>query len=289
MTPELKIIHGDCLTELQKMPSEIADVVCTSPPYNIGKKYSGYSDNLENEEYLRWLFDVGSEIKRIMKPQASFFLNVGSTNTQPHIAMDVCQTMRKLFILQNNIVWVKSITVNGVSSGHFKPINSKRFMNHNHESVFHFTKEGNVPLDRLAIGVPYTHKSNVTRWKGEQKDVRCDGNVWFIPYKTVQSKKEKFNHPAGYPVELVKRCIKLHGQPHPLVIDPFLGAGTTLVACRDLGVAGIGIELDESYCRISRQRLLTQEVNYAKAESLSGPIECSVDGESHEDFEGTCG
>lgn len=257
MTPELKIIHGDCLTELRQMSAVSADVFVCSPPYNIGLKYSGYTDDLENEEYLRWLFDVGSEIKRVMKPDASFFLNVGSTNAKPHIAMDVCQIMRKLFVLQNHIVWVKSITVNGMSSGHFKPINSKRFLNHNHESIFHFTKEGKTPIDRLSIGVPYADKSNVSRWKGD-KDLRCDGNVWFIPYKTVQSKVEKFHHPAGYPVELAKRCIKLHGHPS-LVVDPFLGAGTTLEACRELNVAGIGIELDEAYCDIARQRIFGGE------------------------------
>jgi site-specific DNA-methyltransferase (adenine-specific) len=73
---------------------------------------------------------------------------------------------------------------------------------------------------------------------------------------TVQSKAEKFDHPAGFPVELPARCIKLHGVRHDLmVLDPFLGAGTTLVAAQALGCRSIGIEIDRKYVDIAIQRL----------------------------------
>ena len=77
-----------------------------------------------------------------------------------------------------------------------------------------------------------------------------------MPYSTVQSKGEKFNHPAGFPVELPIRCIKLHGlHPDRLVLNPFLGAGTTLVAAQALGCRSIGIEIDHKYVEIAIQRL----------------------------------
>jgi site-specific DNA-methyltransferase (adenine-specific) len=80
--------------------------------------------------------------------------------------------------------------------------------------------------------------------------------VWFIPYDTVQSKAEKFDHPAGFPVELPARCIKLHGlRPDLMVLDPFLGTGTTLVAAQALGCRSIGIEIDRKYVEIAMQRL----------------------------------
>ena len=84
--------------------------------------------------------------------------------------------------------------------------------------------------------------------------------MWFIPYDTVQSKGEKFNHPAGFPVELPTRCIKLHGlRPDLMVLDPFLGAGTTLVAAQALGCRSIGIEIDRKYVEIAIQRLKATE------------------------------
>jgi site-specific DNA-methyltransferase (adenine-specific) len=244
---KLKIHHGDCLDVIKIIPDGSIDIVMTSPPYNCGTAYNSYADNLEFNQYLDWMESLGNELFRVMKADASFFLNVGGTNKLPAIPMLLCQRLMKIFELQNNIVWVKSITLAENSYGHFKPINSNRFLNHNHESIFHFSKKGDVAIDRLAIGVPYQHASNLTRWK-HGKAIRCGGNVWYIPYRTVQSKDEKFNHPAGYPVELVEKCIKLHSYTNEtVVLDPFLGVGTTLVGCCNLGINGVGIEMDKTY------------------------------------------
>ncbi|MNT56683.1 Modification methylase DpnIIB [compost metagenome] len=102
--------------------------------------------------------------------------------------------------------------------------------------------------------MPFKDKSNIGRW-GHARDKRCAGNVWFIPYKTVNSKAEKFNHPAGFPIELAERCIKLHGIEDAIVLDPFLGAGSTLVAAARLGCEGIGFEIDPVYAAAAVSRL----------------------------------
>src|SRR6185503_17406051 len=174
------------------------------------------------------------------------------------VAPDAANAMRDLFRLQNSIIWVKSISIGDESFGHFKPVNSQRFLNHLHEHVFHFTKEGETPLDRLAIGVPFKDKSNIARW-GHSEDRRCGGDVWFIPYQTIRSRSQRDHHPSPFPVELAERCIKLHGAPEAavddgksatgalLVLDPFLGVGSTLLAAQRLGYRGIGIEIDASY------------------------------------------
>lgn len=253
------IIHGDALEVLNTLDPEFIDVVPTSPPYNIGKDYGNYKDDLPYEDYLNWMEEIAVALKRVLKPTGSIFLNIGNTCKQPFINMDVCQRFRKHLILQNDIVWVKSVSVTDKdqvrSFGHFKPIVSKRFLNQQHESVYHFTKTGENLIDRLAVGVPYEDKSNIDRWKGaEKKDKRCRGNVWHIPYETVKSKKV---HPAGFPVKLPEFCIQLHGITEGMkVLDPFLGAGTTLLACKNLGVSGIGIELNEEFCNISKDNLV---------------------------------
>lgn len=248
------VVLGDCLEGLKGLSAGSVDVVVTSPPYNIGISYRSYDDRRPRDEYLKWLSDIGAQIDRVLTGGGSFFLNVGSTNADPWVALDVANAFRDQFILQNTISWIKSVSIGDDTVGHFKPITSRRYMNNNHETVFHFTKSGAVEIDRLAIGVPFKDKSNIGRW-GHERDKRCAGNVWFIPYKTVTSKAEKFNHPAGFPVELAERCIKLHGIEDAVVLDPFLGAGSTLVAAAKLGCEGIGFEIDPVYAAEAVSRL----------------------------------
>lgn len=164
-------------------------------------------------------------------------------------------------MLQNNIHWIKSITViddegNELSKGHFKPINSGRFVNDCHEYVYHLTKNGNVTLDRLSIGVPYKHKSNISRWGGNGgSDKRCRGNTWFLPYKTIQSRNKERPHPATFPPELPENCILLHGNPEDsVVLDPFLGLGNSWIAATRCQVKKfIGFDLDSYYVKEAKK------------------------------------
>ena len=253
------ILVGDCLEWLQTMDDGSVDVVITSPPYNIGLSYNSYSDRLSNDDYLEWLGRVFSAIERVLKPGGSFFLNIGATNQNPWLAFDVAQQARNLFVLQNHIVWAKSISIGDDSHGHFKPINSARFLNNTYEDLFHFTKSGEVPLDRKAVGVPFKYKANIARF-GHAEDKRCRGNVWYVPYDTVRSRAEKSNHPATYPVTFAEQCILLHGvYPGGVVLDPFLGTGTTLVAAARHGLRGVGIELDRTYAEVAYGRVIEAE------------------------------
>ena len=141
--------------------------------------------------------------------------------------------------------------------GHYKPINSPRFLNDCHEFLFHFTPGGATPLDRRAIGVPYQDRSNIGRWSAAADGVRCRGNTWFIPYETIQNREKDRPHPATFPPKLPEMCLRLHGLDRVrTVADPFLGLGSTAVACAQLGVSFVGIELDTGYLKeaVSRTR-----------------------------------
>jgi len=178
----------------------------------------------------------------------------------PH---EIVVQFRNLFVLQNTIHWIKSITIKDRdgdvrSYGHFKPINSKRFLNDCHEYIFHFTKTGHVEIDRLALGVPYQDKSNIARWSHTRgSDLRCRGDTWFIPYETIQSRARERPHPATFPVQLAEWCIKLHGLScvHTM-LDPFLGIGNSAIAAQRCGVKKfIGFEIDERYLAEAKRRV----------------------------------
>ena len=263
----MNFIQGDCLEHLPTLGAGSIDLVVTSPPYNLGINYSTFSDTAPRQEFLDWCKAWAAELARVMADDASFFLNIGAAPSNPllpyQLILALTEGERPLFVLQNTIHWIKSITVEtkdgeAISAGHFKPINSKRFINDCHEYVFHLTKAGDVPLDRRAAGVPYQDKSNITRWGhtgGE--DRRCRGNTWFIPYDTINSRDKERPHPASFPTALAEQCIRLHGKGAATrMLDPFLGIGTSAIAAQRQGIVQFtGIELDSGYLDWARQRL----------------------------------
>jgi site-specific DNA-methyltransferase (adenine-specific) len=256
----IEFFYKECLSGIKEhIKKNSVDVVVTSPPYNLGICYSVYNDKLPKESYLEWIEKVGITIKNVLKDNGSFFLNMGNKPKDQWIAWDVANVLRKDFVLQNVIHWIKSIAINkqdvgkysnivgDIAVGHFKPIVSSRFLNDCHEYVFHFSKDGKSVLDKLSVGVPYQDKSNIGRWKNAKEDNRDRGNTWFIPYDTIQTKKER-PHPATFPIKLPEMCIKLHGVKEKMVVmDPFLGIGSTAIASSRLGVSFVGFEVDKEY------------------------------------------
>jgi len=140
--------------------------------------------------------------------------------------------------------------------GHYKPINSDRFLNDCHEFIFHFTPDGATSLDRLALGVPYQDQSNIARWRSAAQGLRCRGNTWFIPYETIQRRDRDRPHPATFPSQLPEQCLRLHGVGRiNVAMDPFTGLGSTAVACARLGVNFIGADIDEVYLSEAAARM----------------------------------
>lgn len=254
---EHRVITGDCLDVMAAMEPESIDAVVTSPPYNLNLAYASYQDSKTDADYLDWLCEVGAALRRVLRPDGSVFLNLSGSPSRPWLPFEAIVRLRPLFHMQNHITWVKSIAVGGGSAGHYKPVGGARFLHHTHEHLFHLTLTGRVPLDRLAIGVPFQDKSNIAR-RGHARDLRCRGNTWFIPYATVRSKSQKFNHPGAFPVELPLWCLHLTGLPSPVVLDPFAGTGSTLVAAGWAGGRGIGIEVDAGYVDVIRARLAAE-------------------------------
>ncbi len=258
----------DCVTGMRKLPDASVDLVVTSPPYNLGIDYGKYKDKRPVEEYLEWCQAWAAEIRRVLKPDGSFFLNIGAAPANPLLPHQLLLALTpELFVLQNTFHWVKSITVETrageeISAGHFKPINSKRFVNDCHEFVYHFTLDGTIPMDRRGIGVEYVHKSNIARWghTGGQ-DKRCRGNNWFVPYETINRRSKERPHPATFPVKLAAMCIGIceRDPAEMTMMDPFLGIGHAATAAQEAGVGRfIGYEIEDDYFSEAESRLSSE-------------------------------
>ena len=264
---------GDCVAGMNAMPEDSVDVVVTSPPYNLGINYATYRDKRSSDDYLKWTKEWAAAVRRVLRPDGSFFLNIGASPAEPLLPHQVILELADLFVLQNTLHWIKSISIetiagDTVSAGHFKPINSKRFVNDCHEYVFHLTHDGNVPVDRRGVGVPYVHKSNIGRWKHTGgHDKRCRGNTWFVPYQTIKSRDKDRPHPATFPVQLAEYCLRLHGKSpgQTTLLDPFMGIGHSAEAARELGVERcVGFDIDETYLTTACERLDTTMIRDAR-------------------------
>jgi site-specific DNA-methyltransferase (adenine-specific) len=218
-------------------------------------------------------------------------------------------------VLQQPIIWTKSVALDGAALpqhlreemhnrqvGHFVSLNSAYFLNPTAEMIWHFSPSGRSPIDRLAIGVPYVCADQPARF-GHHRNLHCRGITWHIPYKTAQSRTQRDFHPAPFPVALAERCLRLAGlKPGELVLDPFMGTGATLVAARQLGLSGIGIEIDPHFCAAARRNLGQGETSAAdqrctrnakgrvvQFRCYAAPTIPARHGDGHDAFHGTSG
>jgi DNA modification methylase len=212
--------------------------IITSPPY---KDRDGYSERLIRE----WAKSLWK-----MEYSGTVWLNFADLTNYPWRAWDTARLFTNeadMYLIQT-IIWYKN---------HYRPRQGHRTLNSTHEYLFYIHGDfDELPiLDRTAacVGVPYKDKSNIGRYS--DRDVRCPGTVWEIPYETVQNADERW-HPYQFPLALPKRCIALLNLPKSsIILDCFAGSGTTAVAASELGYPSIMIESNKYYVDILVERL----------------------------------
>lgn len=217
---------GNCLDLLPDIPSESIDLIVTSPPY---KDEDGYS------EYL--IKNVAEQSYRILKNNKLCFINFGHLCGQKDRPFEIPRYFINAgFNFVDTIVWVKN---------HYSPIQGNRHLNNLTEFIFLFSKGEGYDIDRLSIGTKYVDTNNIGRYN--DINLHCGGNVWYINYDTIQSKEDKI-HNDRFPLELPIKCIKLSGiLEKDIVLDPFLGGGTTLEACMRTNRNCIGFEISNEW------------------------------------------
>lgn len=238
---ETRIIHGSCLDRAH-LPERSIDLVVTSPPYNLGIQYRDNNDALTYSDYIEFNATWLSNVLYWLKDDGRLCLNVPldtSKGGQRSIGADLTVSARGVgYNYRTTIVWNEGNISKGTAWGSWMSASAPHVI---------------APVE-LIIVLYKKHWKKAT--KGASDITRQESKHWTKDLWTFNGEsKKRVGHPAPFPVELPRRCIKLFSYTSDIILDPFLGSGTTLVACQLLGRMGIGIELSEEYCRRAAERL----------------------------------
>lgn len=253
-----QVINQDCLSWMRTQADHSIGIIVSSPPYNRGIAYNRYHDR--RTDYLDWQREVWTEACRILRPDGHLFINVAGSAKDPFLAYQVAQTVP--WQVQNHIIWAKAIEFQGHIYGRSTVnIRAQYRLPNGHETVWHFTQRGSTPIDIQATAVGYRPEFSEDNFQRTGRRTRPTTTCWHIGYETTgymgqDAKKLKGDkgHPAIFPRELVRRCIRLAGSSGP-VYDPFGGTGTTAAVAQELGLDWITTEIDLDYCAFMQDRL----------------------------------
>lgn len=252
-----RILEGDCLEQLATIPDDTIDFIFTDPPYNLGKGYGGYSDDLEIRQYFDWCDSWIAELARVLKPGRTLaLLNI------PLWAIRHFLFMETVLQFQNWIAW----------DGLAFPV---RFIMPAHYTILTFSKGPSRPLPGLTGEAGMTDVRNglspfkslepladgyclrascvANRQRMKVNDRGFLTDVWGDIYR-LKHNSRRVDHPTQLPPQLLYRLIALFTRPHEVVLDCFNGAGTTTLTAHQLGRCYLGIEKSSTYCEIALAR-----------------------------------
>ena len=250
----IKIIHDDFLkTDIVK--DESIDLLVTSPPYNVDIHYNSFQDDIPYEKYLEFTESWLEKAYRLMKPDGRMCLNIPLDKSKGRkgagfqsVYADVVQIAKKVgWKYFSTIIWNEGNISRRTAWGSWMSARAPYVI---------------APVEVIVLFYKERwHKIN----KGISDINRDEFMEWTNGFWTFSGEsKKKIGHPAPYPVELPKRCIKLFSYVGDTVLDPFLGSGSTLIAAATLNRNGIGIEIDENYCELAKNRLIKEANIYQK-------------------------
>ena len=248
----IKFEIGDCRQLLKDIPDNSIRLVVTSPPYNIGKSYGKYSDTIPINEWKTLINDVTKEVKRILTPDGSFFLNLSPVPfgkqkeiiPLPFLGYEIVKNNN--LYLRNMITW----TFNNMQ-------NCTNRLSGRYENILWAVKDINNYIFNLnEVRIPYITKKDKRLKEGGGRNPT---DVWYFDRVNNMTKcKLKLTHPTIYPLPMIIRIIKMCSKPGDTILDPFAGSGTTLVAANILKRDAIGFEVENKYKDEFARRLATE-------------------------------
>lgn len=251
---DIKLHCGDCESIIETIENDSVDVVITSPPYNVdlgNNKYNNsgynlYNDNREHVEYIGWLKTIFATVKPVLKSGGRICINIGdSKNGAIPTSSDIIQFMCKdlNYIPITHIIWNKNTTSARTAWGSYMSPSCPNYPCP-FEHILIFAKD--------IVKLQHTGKTDITK----DEFITCANSLWtFAPERL-----SNVGHPAAFPVELPYRLIKMNSYIGDTILDPFMGSGTTGVACKSLHRNFIGIELDSKYFDLAQKRINGDEI-----------------------------
>ncbi|MBI2118007.1 MAG: site-specific DNA-methyltransferase [Elusimicrobia bacterium] len=236
--------HGDCLELFSQIPDNSVDITFADPPFNLKKKYNGYKDSLEFSEYLNWCRKWIAEMARVTKPTGSIFLH-----NIPKWLTYYSNFLNEFSYFKHWISWDAPTSPMGKS---LQPA---------HYGILFYAKD---PKQNKFYEIRYPHKRCrkcgylLKDYGGKKEMLHTFGplvsDVWTDIHR-IKHDKYRAEHPCQLPIHLLERVILMSTDDGDIVLDPFLGTGTTAIAAKRLGRKFIGFEMDKHYVNIAMSKL----------------------------------
>lgn len=232
-------VYHESSRNMLEVPDNSVALAFTSPPYNTGKEYD---DDLGMDEYLCLIEDAGKEVYRTLRPGGRYVVNVANLGRKPYIPLHSYYYQVHMgigFLCMGEIIWQKAKGAGGSCAwGSWKSAKAPRLRDI-HEYLLVFAKGD------------YSRPDKGESTVGRDEFMRDTLSIWEVPSESAK----RVGHPAPFPVELAKRVIELYSYEGDVVLDPFMGSGTTCVAARDNGRRWVGYDNVQEYCDLARDRL----------------------------------
>ena len=265
---DAKLFKGDAINFLANLESESVDLLVSSPPYFMGKEYDS---SMSVEDFKKIHKSLLPELRRVLKPGGNLCWQVGH-----HVLNGVCIPLDAIvystfanagdLILRNRIVW---------TFGH--GVHARRRFSGRHETILWYSKGNDYHFDLDAVRIPqkypgkrYYKGPNKGKWSGNPLG-KNPSDVWHIPNVNA-GHMEKTAHPCQFPVALVQRLVRSLSPVRGLVVDPFMGSGTSGVAALIEGRHFVGCDQSREYVKLARRRLTQHQKGTLKYRPIERQI-----------------
>jgi site-specific DNA-methyltransferase (adenine-specific) len=241
-----QVFCEDALTGMARIPDASIDLILTDPPYNLGKDYGNSSDQQSVEDYLAWTEQWIDIALPKLKPNGSLYIFLTW-----RFAPEIFVMLKKRLTMMNEIIWDRRVPSMGGSTRSFSSV---------HDTIGFFVKRKDYYFDLDAVRIPYDAATKKARSRSifvGAKWLEVGYNpkdLWSVS-RLHREHAERVDHPTQKPLEIIERMLKASCPPGGVVLDPFMGSGTTALAAKRLGRHYAGFELNQAYCEVIQQRL----------------------------------
>lgn len=241
-----QVFCEDALQGLQRIPDGSIDLILTDPPYNLGKDYGNASDQQPVDDFLAWTERWVDAALPKLKENGSLYVF-----TTWRSAPEIFVMLKRRMTMMNEIIWDRRVPSMGGTVRSFSSV---------HDTIGFFVRRKDYYFDLDAVRIPYDAETKKARsrsifigakWLEQGYNPK---DLWSVS-RLHRQHAERVDHPTQKPLEIIERMVKASCPPGGVVLDLFMGSGTTAVAARNTGRHFTGFELNPDYCRILAERL----------------------------------